>query len=98
MAGTSKILKNIEYNREEISRTIDLLSQRDNLKSELKYYIRQKPFESAIFTFSAGVLAGLLSKRLKNLVKLVLFVYSAKEALSYLNKQETDKKESAFED
>jgi len=88
------IIKNIEHNKEEISQTIDLLSQKDFGINDLKYYISQKPIESAIFAFLSGFVAAVITTKFKSIFKLIMFVYSAKQAMSYFNKREVCKNNS----
>jgi hypothetical protein len=86
MAGTSKVLSEINNTREEISHLVDLLSRRRNIKVDITDIIKEAPLDAAIFAVLAGILVGIFSNKIKSLLKFAFFIYTTKQSISYLSK------------
>lgn len=87
MAGTAKVLKDINYTREEISHLVDILSKKRNTKRDLIEIINEKPLNVAIATVILGVFAALLSKKIIKILKFAFLVYGTKKSISHLLKK-----------
>lgn len=87
MAGTAKVLNDINYSREEISHIVDLLSRRHPTKAGITCFIKERPLDTAVFIIILGVFAALFSGKIKNLLKLALLFYATKQSISHLLKK-----------
>ena len=86
MAGTAEFVTKINNTREELSHIVDLLSKRRHAKIDITQIIKEQPLDSAFLAFMLGVLAALLSGKIKTLLKLVFLIYATKQSISYLTK------------
>lgn len=86
MAGTTKILDEINNTRDEITHIVDLLSKRRKTKVDIAEIIKEEPLDIAIFAVLLGILAGLFSNKIKSMLKFVFLLYTAKQSISYFNK------------
>jgi len=87
MAGTAKILKDINNTREEIAHIIDLLSRKRNSNVDIKKFILEKPLNVAVIAIILGIFAAMFSGKFKGLLKFILFIYTTKQSISYLFKK-----------
>lgn len=87
MAGTVKVLSDINNTREEITHIADLLSRRRFTKADITEIVKEQPMEAAIIAVSLGIFAALILARIKSLLKLALMIYATKQSISYLLKK-----------
>lgn len=87
MAGTTKILNEINNTREEISHIVALLGRKRHTKIDIADIIRENPLESAAFSVLSGIFLALFLGKLKNLLKLVILIYATKQSIAYLTKK-----------
>jgi len=87
MAGTVKVLSDINNTREEITHIADLLSRRRFTKADITEIVKEQPMEAAIIAVSLGIFAALILTRIKSLLKLALMIYATKQSISYLLKK-----------
>lgn len=86
MAGTAKVLGEINNTREEISHIVDLLSRRHPTKLDIIQIIKERPLEAAVFAILLGIWAGFFSNKIKSLFKFALLIYTTKQSISYIRK------------
>ncbi|OGH99936.1 MAG: hypothetical protein A2039_08860 [Candidatus Melainabacteria bacterium GWA2_34_9] len=87
MAGTVKVLSDINNTREEITHIADLLSRRRFTKADITEIVKEQSMEAAIIAVSLGIFAALILTRIKSLLKLALMIYATKQSISYLLKK-----------
>ena len=87
MAGTVKVLSDINNTGEEITHIADLLSRRRFTKADITEIVKEQPMEAAIIAVSLGIFAALILTRIKSLLKLALMIYATKQSISYLLKK-----------
>ncbi|HBG49784.1 MAG TPA: hypothetical protein DDW90_09855 [Cyanobacteria bacterium UBA9971] len=87
MAGTVKVLSDINNTREEITHIVDILSRNSHTKVHITEIIEEQPLEAAIFAVSLGIFAALFLGKIKSLLKLALIIYATKQSIPYLLKK-----------
>lgn len=86
MAGTAKILKDINYTRDEINHTVDLLSKKIHTKKAMTEIMRENLPGITGFALLLGIFAALFSGKTKGFLKLALLFYLTQKSISRLTK------------
>lgn len=84
MAGTSKILKDIDYLREEISDIVDELSKKRHAQFNIQGFIKRNYLEILSVALIIGIFTSLFSGRIMKFFKYILLFYATKKSISRL--------------
>lgn len=84
MAGTVKILNDINNTREEISHIVDLLTKKRDTKIDIVQATKDHPVDMALLALMLGLFSALVLGRIQSLLKLIIIILVTKQSISCL--------------